>query len=124
MANTKINSSCLKFIAIGIFFVYVAWNLYWLAQGRLAPSMLLGFTGIPAPTTGMTRSFMAFTRLDFALCLSYNPFTFPTIALIISSFIVFFKRYALGEKVLLNAFILWSWFLVLSASWIYQIVIL
>ena len=122
--NNNFSSKCLMFIAFGTFFIYIIWNLYWFTQGRLAPSMLLGFTGIPAPTTGMTRSFMALLSLDIQLSLSYNPFTLITIALIIRSSIIFINRYLLGKNQSLSYFMQWSWIITLSASWLYQLVIL
>ncbi len=47
---------CLSVMAAALLPVYICWNLFFLAHGRTAPSLLLALTGRPSPTTGMTRS--------------------------------------------------------------------
>ena len=69
----------LRWCAFFMFVYYVGWNLYFLAQGRLAPSILTGATGIPSPTTGGTRSLQALLRGDWLESLRCHPLTVPLI---------------------------------------------
>ena len=43
-------------MAIGGFVVYLAWNVVWLFQGIVPPSLFQALTHRPSPTTGGTRS--------------------------------------------------------------------
>ena len=68
-------------VGLGLLAIYLVWNVYWLAQGRIPASLLTGLTGLPAPTTGGTRSMLALARGDLLGSLYYNPFALPIIGL-------------------------------------------
>ncbi|GAB4241208.1 MAG: hypothetical protein OHK005_04020 [Candidatus Methylacidiphilales bacterium] len=59
---------------------YLAWNIYWVAHGRLPPSLWQSLSGLPAPTTGMTRSWIALGEGRWMESLAWNPFTIPLTA--------------------------------------------
>jgi hypothetical protein len=61
---------------------YLWWNLHWLAQGALPPSIALQCLGVPAPTTGCTRSLRALLAGDVSLSLFWNPFLLPLLLLL------------------------------------------
>lgn len=92
--------------------VYLGWNAWWLSAGRIPPSMLTGATGIPSPTTGGTRSFLALLDGDLATSLYYNPMTIPILGLLAVTVgqVIFRGR---GENWLVPA-----WLIVLSVAWI------
>ena len=60
---------------------YLVWNVAWLISGNVPKSMLTGLTGIPCPTTGGTRSFIALASGNFQRSLYFNPMTIPIIGL-------------------------------------------
>jgi hypothetical protein len=53
------NKSFPAFLGWTALAVYLVWNLAWLAQGRIPPSLLNGLFGWPSPTTGLTRATLA-----------------------------------------------------------------
>src|SRR5947207_15543308 len=65
--------------------VYLAWNGWWLAHGRVPPSMLVAAMGIPAPTTGGTHSLGALLRGDWRASLRYNAMAVPVALLFVLS---------------------------------------
>ena len=68
-------------LGVSILLGYVAWNAFHLAAGRVPPSMLTGITGLPCPTTGGTRSFLALVHGNLPGSLYYNPITVPILVL-------------------------------------------
>src|ERR1700761_6262851 len=62
-------------LAWGAFAFYVFWNVVWITSGRVPPSMLQAFTGIPCPTTGCTRSVLASFQGHWSEAFLWNPFT-------------------------------------------------
>jgi Protein of unknown function (DUF2752) len=66
--------------------VYLAWNAYWLVQGRLAPALFLRLTGWPAPTTGLTRALLALAAGDWRASLAFNPLAVPIVLLLAATF--------------------------------------
>jgi hypothetical protein len=92
--------------------LYVSWNVYWLAAGRVPPSMLTGLTGLPAPTTGGTRSVTALLDGDLPRSLYYNAMTIPILGLLtITVSQVLLK--GRGDNWLVTA-----WVAVLSVAWV------
>ena len=120
MRQTKtLKQRWLSFLGAFAFFLYASWNVYWWCNGQLAPSVLLKVFGVPAPTTGMTRSFIAFFNGHLMESLYWNPFTFPVIGVMIwSIYSISFQCYK-GKKLsklslsplLIN---LWAVFLILA----------
>jgi len=97
--------------------VYLAWNVWWLSQYRLPPALSLGLLGIPAPTTGMTRSTIALWRGDFATSLVYNPATLILWLLIVVTPVVLTYRAFRIHAVSMPTWLVWSWGITLSMAW-------
>ncbi len=68
---------------LGMLACYLCWNVWFLAKGQVPPSMLRGLIGLPAPTTGGTRSFLALLQGHLTASLYYNPMTLPILALLL-----------------------------------------
>ena len=100
------------------FALYVAWNACWLAQGRIPPSILLGLTGLPAPTTGMTRSTLAFLAGDWSAAFLWNPFTLPFCALLIFTAGEIVWKCVKKSRLVLSKPIAVAWPTVLLTAWI------
>ncbi len=98
-----------------LFAVYVIWNLAWWIQGRAAPSMLTGLTGLPAPTTGGTRSFRALLAGDVATSLYFNPMAAPIVALII---VTIFQIVRFGRA---KRWVFGAWVAILSLAWVLKL---
>ena len=101
--------------------IYLCWNLYWLSQGRLAPSLFLAITGLPCATTGCTRSLLAWSRGDWLEALRYNPFSLAFVALFAASGaqVAWQLRRQLPRS--LHPVIAWGWGICLTAGWIYKL---
>ena len=68
----------LRVLAGTLFVVYCFWQIFWLVQGKLAPALFRAATGIPAPTTGGTRSLIQLCQGDWRASLSWNPMAVGT----------------------------------------------
>ncbi len=117
-------SRCLPWLVAGwaSLLLYLCWNAAWLAQGRLAPSLLVGIFGIPAPTTGLTRSLGELLQGNFDAALLWNPFTIPICLLFIAT-ICWALSIALRRRRSLPAPIVRIWLTLLAAAWIAKFII-
>lgn len=102
-------------IAFGL---YVAWNVRWLVQGQIPPSILLGLTGLPAPTTGMTRSALAFVDGNWWTAFLWNPFTLPFCALLILTAVEIAWKYVKKRRLVMSKPLVVAWPSVLLVAWI------
>jgi hypothetical protein len=71
----------LRVAAVVSFLAYCLWNVYWLAQGQIPPSIFRSATGLPAPTTGGTRAVIALCRGEALESLRYNAMAIPILLL-------------------------------------------
>ncbi|NLF17575.1 MAG: DUF2752 domain-containing protein [Lentisphaerae bacterium] len=99
------------------FFFYVAWNLHWLGQGRLPPSLLRGLVGLPSPTTGMTRSCLALRQGDLVQSLGWHPLTLPLLALYLGSIFFVLWRLLRRRPYALPPWVARTWLVLLALSW-------
>ena len=106
-----------RVVASGLFGFYLLWNLYWLAHGRFAPSIFLGFTGLPGPTTGWTRGLLNLLRGEWGKSLSYNAMTVPILVLLVFCVALLAVQLARRRPLRLPNWTLWAWLLVLGVSW-------
>lgn len=113
----KIRLLLLKWLAILGFSFYLAWNFFWLYQKQIPPSILLGVFGIPAPTTGMTRSTLAFLHGDILKSLRWNPLTFPILLLFIYSLQLMLTNLIRKRRRVLSTRITRSWIICLLLAW-------
>ncbi|MFL5342525.1 MAG: DUF2752 domain-containing protein [Gemmataceae bacterium] len=98
--------------------VYLSWNVYWFAHGRLAPSILKAATGIPAPTTGGMRAMEALAAGDWRTSLRANPFAVPIGGLFIASLAVLAVQLLRGRRPKLANGWLVAWLGLLAVAWI------
>ena len=61
---------------------YFCWNLFYIINGNVPPSIFYKMTGIPSPTTGMLRSFKGIIIMDIDTYFSNNPFVMPFLILL------------------------------------------
>lgn len=66
-----------RVIGWSFFSLWIVWNIHWLRNGQMAPSVLIHYFGIPAPSTGMTRSLLALVDGDLKASLCWNICTVP-----------------------------------------------
>lgn len=112
--------AALRVIAASLLVVYVAWNVLWLAQGRIPPSLLVGLFDVPGPTTGGTRSILALSRGDWSESLRLHALAVP---------IAFLFSYTVGrlvwralrrQRLVLPAWVAVVWIAMLSVAWAMQ----
>jgi hypothetical protein len=70
-------SFALRTLAIALFVVYIAWNVFWLSHAKVPPSLFQTLTGLPCPTTGGTRSLRQMCQRNWRESLRYNSMTLP-----------------------------------------------
>lgn len=100
------------------FVFYLGWNIRWLARGAIPPSILIGIFGIPAPTTGMTRSTFAFLRGDWRDAFLWNPFTLPFYGVLLWTTVELVLRLAKHQRPTLSKPLVIAWPVMLLAAWI------
>jgi hypothetical protein len=97
-----ITSNLLRYIGLLAFLFYLIWNMFYLSNAQLPPSILYKLTGIPAPTTGMYRSLCALAVSDINGFLMNNPVVIlfiPILTLILLGLIAsYYKRERLSTK--------------------------
>ena len=111
----------LRVLAVGLFFIYVCWNIFWLLRGRMAPSMMLGFFGLPGPTTGLTRALRAALEGRWALSMAYHPLALPIAVVFAVSIVLPLWQITHRRKARLPHWVAWTWFVLLLAGWIFKI---
>jgi len=99
-----------RLLAIAMIPVYVGWNLYWLTQYRVAPSLFWAITGLPCPTTGCTRSLRALLRGEYLESLRYNALTIPICLLLAATLVQLGGQVVHKQKVALwpSLMVLWA----------------
>lgn len=97
---------------------YCAWWTYWLGQGRLPPAPFKAITGLPAPTTGCTRSLSCLLHGDVDAALRWNLFAVPIAALFALSLGWLAVRLPRGRPLLLPSFFLYIWSAILLLAWV------
>ena len=107
----------LRGTATGAFAVYLAWNVLWLFQGRLPPSLFQALTGWPSPTTGCTRSLQHLLAGQWSESLRYNAMTVPLVLLLAASGLRLGGQVLRRQRLSLPAWLAWSWVIVLAIAW-------
>jgi hypothetical protein len=106
-----------RFAALGAFVFYLAWNVTWIAHGRIPPSILRALAGVPCPTTGGYRSFIALCRGEFVQSFLYNPMMLVYLLLFCYSMAVLFLQWIRRKRLVLSPFIAWLWCASLLIGW-------
>jgi hypothetical protein len=112
----------LAWLVIACAAIYVGWNVYWLAHRQVPPSMALHLFGIPAPSTGMTRSVRAMREGQWRAAMQWNAFTLPILALYGASVGVLAWRACRRQRLVLPPWLGWGWLIVLVAAWVTKLV--
>ena len=99
------------------FSCWVVWNLWWIGHGRIPPAMIKGLLGIPAPTTGGTRSFYALQAGDWRGSLYYNPMLVPILILLVLSLAAPVVNRLRGRRIEAGNWLLYAWLGVLGVGW-------
>jgi hypothetical protein len=104
--------------ALAAFGAYLVWNIGWLVSGRIPPSVLLVFLGLPCPTTGCTRSLLALLHGDLRASLLWNPFTIPILFLLMLSLHSLVLAAVRKRELVLPGWMGTAWWAVLLMAWI------
>ena len=115
--------SYLRLIALVAFVGYCIWQAYWFLQGRLAPSLLSYYTGLPNPGSGIMRSIEAALAGNYRDFFLYNPFTVPFLALLACSFYLLLLSWYKKRKLRLPAAVGKLWLALLACSWLAKFII-
>src|SRR5208337_3825877 len=107
----------IRSVALGAFIFYLVWNGAWIVHGRIPPSILREITGIPCPTTGGYRSFIALCRGEFVQSFLYNPLMLVYLLLFCYSMGILFRQWIHRKRLVLSPFIAWMWCASLLIGW-------
>ena len=113
----------IKTIALITFAGYIVWNAAWLFHGQIPPSIFSYCTGLPCPTTGMTRSIICLCRGNALNFFLFNPFTLVYLALTGGSFLLMLNRCIQRKDIAIPGFIAWAWMVALEMGWFTKIAI-
>lgn len=113
--------TCLLFLGGFVFTIYVTNICYWLALGKVPPSLFQLFTHLPCPTTGCTRSLRALMQGDVGTSLLWNPFTLVFLALFTYSVLTLVNDYRKKRVLSLTRGIGIAWLLTLTVAWIFKL---
>jgi hypothetical protein len=116
-------TSGIKTFALVAFGGYVAWNATWILCGRIPPSIFTYFTGLPCPTTGMTRSIESLIRGDLRQFILFNPLTLIYLGLTATSAIMLAKRKIQDDQWALPSVMALIWFASLALGWLVKFAI-
>lgn len=110
-----------RIVAAILFAAYLVWNGFWLAQGRIPPSIFLALTGLPSPTTGGTRSIMRLWEGDWRESLRWHPLAVPITLLFILSVGWLGWQGVTRRRLHLPEWFLWAWGVCLGVSWVVKL---
>ena len=117
----RVTTFTLRAAALALFIVYLGWNVLWLTQGRLGPSLFLAVTGLPCPTTGVTRSLDAMISGEWGESLKYNAMALPIVALLGFCIVWLVVRCVRTQRLVLPNWVLTAWMLLLATAWILKL---
>jgi hypothetical protein len=100
---------------------YVIWNIYWVAQGRIPPSIFLKTTGWPCPTTGGSRAIVQFSQGNWNESLRYNAMALPIILLSIVTVGWLVRQAILRGRLSVPISLFWVWIAVLGVAWVLKL---
>lgn len=96
---------------------YIAWDLFFLVQGKVPRSVFKVVTGLPCPTSGGWRSLQALVRGNWGESWRFNPFTTVFLALLLASGICIVRCIRRRSVVLLPPWLSTGWFAALALAW-------
>lgn len=107
----------LRCLAVALISVFAAWQVFWLSSGQLPPALFLAITGLPAPTTGGTRSLICLLRGDWVGSLHHNAMAVPITLLAISCVTLVITQAIRGRPARLSRHTGIAWLVVLGLAW-------
>jgi hypothetical protein len=113
----------MRLCAMVCFAAYLTWNVRWLAAGKIPPSALRAFLGIPCPTTGGVRSFLSLLHGEFYASVLWNPFTIPILILAAFSSEKLLVAALRKKELVLPNWLGAAWWSVLIAAWLAKFLI-
>lgn len=111
----------LRCLAFALLVVYLVWQVYWLSQGSLAPSLFQSVTGWPSATTGGTRSMLCLARGDWRGALYHNALALPLAILTLVSVAWPIGQSLSRQRPALPRSLVIAWIVVLAAAWIVKL---
>lgn len=102
---------------------YLGWNGFWLAGGRVPPSIWQALTGWPAPTTGMTRAWLALVEGRWLESLCWNPLAVPVGLAWAATAWWAASCWVTGRKLQAPSWFLPSWLGLLGLAWMSKFVL-
>ena len=117
LINQNLTNRIARTLALGAFIFYLAWNAAWISGKRIPPSILRGVAGIPCPTTGGFRSFIALCRGEFGQSFLYNPLTLVYILLLCYSMVVLLGQWIKRQRLVLSHLVAFAWCASLLIGW-------
>ena len=112
----------LRCLAAAGIVIYVWWQTFWLSQGQLPPALLLALTGLPAPTTGGTRSIVCLLQGDWNASLKYNAMVIPMSLLTIACVAWPTAQFYLRRPIRLPRGTGLSWVIILALAWSIKVI--
>src|SRR5437868_6006576 len=111
----------LRWAGIVCFVAYCTWNIYWLAQSCIPPSIFLAATGLPSPTTGGTRAIISLCNGHIVDSLRYNAMAVPVLVVFLGSVSWLTCQVLRQRRVCLPSSIFWVWMMVLGVAWVLKL---
>jgi Protein of unknown function (DUF2752) len=117
LINQSLTNRIARTFALGAFIFYLVWNVAWIAHGRIPPSILREIAGIPCPTTGGYRSFIALCGGEFIQSFLYNPLMLIYTLLFCYSMTVLLRQWINRKRLVLSPLVAWMWCVSLLVGW-------
>jgi hypothetical protein len=108
---------CLQALALLCFAGYCVWNVSWLVQAQVPPSLITWLTGLPCPTTGGTRALGELLQGNLAESMRYNCMAVPLMLLFGGSLGLLAWQTISRQRLRLPPWMCWAWLVTLSAAW-------
>jgi len=100
---------------------YCVWNVFWLVQGRVPPSIFMAVTGLPAPTTGGTRAVLQLVEGNWHESLRYNAMALPLLFLFVLSCNWIVCQAIARKRLSLPLAVFWAWVAALGVAWVLKL---
>jgi len=111
--------SCIvRTVSMAAFFLYLGWNAVWIIKGAIPPSILKAVIGLPCPTTGGYRSFLALSRGEFVQSFFFNPLMLVYALLFLYSIAILLRQSVCRKRLVLSPLIGWMWGCSLLLGWV------
>jgi hypothetical protein len=110
-----------RVLAALLFGGYGVWNVYWLIQAKIPPSIFLKVTGLPCPTTGGTRAMIQLWAGNWQESLRYNAMALPIVCLSLLSFGWLLCQSLRGKRLRLPFPFFQTWMALLGAAWVLKL---